>query len=547
MRIVRGGLIAATGLCGLAAAARALFGPFTFLLAVRTPINAESFCGLCLTLFAVLRFDRQRVKLAMPPRNRVLCIAAVCGLVAFGFWRAIHIYFLADDFVLVKFANAFRLHDLPVLLTTPEGNAFFRPVIRISMALTALWAGFDPRMWHFTSLVLHAANSVLVFALAWRLGLSRNMALFAGSLFAIHGSLPESAVWIAGWYGLLSTFFVLCGLLAFLAQLQNKSRVGLFYGAASLTFMTLGFLCKETAYAFPFLALLLAISQGDFAERAEVRRATTMMSLFLGVALAIFVYRWHLLGGIGGYTDLKSGTPLFFQIGGIHVLQSLLLRLWAILYFPINWSTQPGLVLGALCVAYVGALLWMMARTGKRLPLLFPLGFVLFAALPPIQELLIGPDLQKSRELYLPLAGFCLLLATAAESLEKSGRWIVPVAILLFQFGALQHNLTVWERAGDAAKRACLAATRCEKETPSGATLSVWNLPGSLDGVYFLGVGFPECTQLQNHVENQLKNQGTEPRIEFHSGKFPAGYAGLLWDPITEELRCDANAGRGRP
>jgi hypothetical protein len=528
VRIVRYGLLAGAAIFGLLVVARAFFGPLSFPVPVRTPINIESFCAVCLMLALLIKVDRPAA--AKPNRASLIGMAALGLLVAVGFWRAVGVYFLADDFILVTYYQGFHAASIRPMLTTGGGDGFFRPVGYLAIALTATWAKFDPRLWHITALVLHGLNSAIVFSLASRLGLSRWPAWFAGALFAIHGCLPESTVWIAGRFDLLCTFFVLSALLALLAHLQEERPRRWWYGAASIVLMVLALLSKEEAYIFPFLAALLVVSR-----RTPWRKAAAILSLFLVVASILFMYRWMLQGGIGGYTDLKSGAPLFGELGLVQTARILLLRLWAVLFFPINWSVQPGVALATISAAYVLALVLMVLMVGSRnsrLPLIFPLGTIILAALPPLHQLLIGVDLQKSRLLYLPLAGFSLLLATAVEPLGPRSRWIVPATILLFHFAALQHNLTLWQRAGEVAKRACTAAVQCA--LPKATKLSVWNMPGSLDGVYLLDLGFNECVKMQT--------PSSIPIAEFHNGD-PAiaqeDTAQLVWDQINSGLSCE--------
>jgi hypothetical protein len=512
MRIVRYGLLTAAAIFGLLVAARAIWGPLRFPVAVRTPINIESVCGLCLVLALAIPFGHSPDSRWKQPTT-LAGSAALLVLVVVAFRKALETYFLADDFLLVTFANAFQPTTIFHMLTTGGGDGFFRPAGYWSLGLTATWARFDPRLWHATALALHALNAVLVSALASRLGLSRRASWFAGALFAIHGCLPESTVWIAGRFDLLATCFVLSGLLAFAAQ----------WRVLSLAFLVLALLSKEEAYIFPLLAVLLAVSL-----RIPWRKATPLLSLFLLVTCILFVYRWKLQGGIGGYTDLKSGAPLFGELGSLQAIRSLALRLWAVLFFPINWSRQPGVLLGSVTAAYVAALVWLAANRTGRLALLFPLGTVFLAALPPLHQLLIGPDLQKSRLLYLPLVGFSLLLATAVEPLEPRARWIVPAAILLFQFTALQHNLDAWRRTGEVAKQSCIAAASCLR--PGATKVDVWNMPGSLDGVYFLDLGLKECIHMQT--------PSVAPEVEFHSGDPTAAQDQLIWDETSLGLTC---------
>jgi hypothetical protein len=517
MQMVRYGLLAGALIFGVLVSARAIFGPLDFPASVHTPINVESVCGLLLTA-AFLLGTRPDVSVrASVPVKAWAWASFVLALIVAGFWRSVGIYFLADDFVLVTRANAFHLAKVPELLTTAEASAFFRPIIHLTMAVTAKWAHFDPRLWRANALALHALNSALVFGIAFRLGLSRSAALFAGGLFAIHGCLPESVVWIAGWFGTLSTFFVLCGLNCFVGYLTNDGGARGWWGMASIGAMMLALLSKETAYAFPLIAALLAW------DRRKMRESMPVLYAFFAGALVLFAYRWWLLGGIGGYADLKSGGPLLMKLSILPVLRSLLLRLWAVLCFPINWSREPELWLGVLTAAYLAALIWVAASRRSGPSLLFPAGFVLLAALPPLEQLLIGPDLQKSRELYLPLAGFCLFLASAVDRLGERGRWIVPAIVLAFNFATLQHNVTIWQHVGATAERTCAAASRCSNTSK----LSVRDLPGSIDGVYFLGVGFPECIGLQTH--------SAPPTVEVRD----SGASDLTWEADSQMLRCD--------
>src|SRR5258708_20483858 len=119
-----------------------------------------------------------------------------------AFCRTIHLYFLLDDFVLLKQGNSLNGPFWP-LFTTGGGDGFFRPIGYISLAVTSAWAGASPVLWHATALALHIINTVLVYMLAAMLGRSRLAAIFAAMLFAINGTRPEAAVWIAGRFDLL--------------------------------------------------------------------------------------------------------------------------------------------------------------------------------------------------------------------------------------------------------------------------------------------------------------------------------------------------------
>jgi uncharacterized membrane protein len=422
---------------------------------MRAALNVESVFALAGLLLLWIRGRAES-----PPQAEGLPHKAWITLIALTFlayWRTLGWYFLSDDFLLLKHARSAWTYPAAQFLVG-GGDGFYRPIGYLALGLMWRWAGISPAAWHFAGLVLHAANAVLVLFLASKLGMRRIAAWFAAALFIVHGTRPEPVIWLAGRFDLLATFFVLLGLLAFLRD----------WHSLALLSMTLGILSKESAYAFPLLLLLFGW-----------RRVRVLVPYF-AVAAGLVIFRWTLFHGIGGYSG-----------GGVSVLaalKALLLRLWAVLFFPVNWSTPIGVTLGLTMAVYVGALLWLFTAQVPRERLLPAIGFTLIAALPPIQQLLIGADLQKSRLLYLPSIGFCLLIGMVLEYLRPRAGTAVAAAILLFQFAALWHNMNAWRDASEKARAVCSEAAR------TGVMAAQ---PGSLNGVYFFANGFPECVELQ--------------------------------------------------
>src|SRR5205085_3286207 len=111
---------------------------------------------------------------AEPRFSRAVVVTAIglTVLTVSAFWRAIHLYFFSDDFVLLKHARSLR-GALKPLFTTGGGDGFFRPIGYMSLAFTSAWAGASPVLWHATALALHITNSVLLHILALKLGRSK--------------------------------------------------------------------------------------------------------------------------------------------------------------------------------------------------------------------------------------------------------------------------------------------------------------------------------------------------------------------------------------
>jgi hypothetical protein len=472
------------GVCVVSAAliaARAWVGPYGL---VNSPLNAES----AFALAALLSMARGAGKPAgherrwPAPLTDVLALAAIAVLVAATFWQTLGMPLLYDDYSHVdKISRAGA--DFWKRQFIDPGSGFFRPLGMYMYRLDSMWAGKNPWMWRLDNVALHAVNSALLFALGRRLGLTTWTAGFAALLFAWHGSRPESAGWVAARFDLLAATFVFSGLLL-LFRYRDRPRTGVLL--AALAMCVCGLLSKEEAFAFPLLAAALLWR----------RVSWKVLGAFYGVTAAVFVYRWRVLGGIGGYLT-NSGEPTIFILSASRTAKAFLMRLWAVLWFPIDWAVAPGALLALSMALMLGAWIWL---AHKRAAMHWrALAFTMLAALPVQHLLLIGTDLEKSRVLYLPVAGFALLAAFAIQSVSEHKMAAgAAAAILIFQLAALEHNLAIWKNVSAIGRSACQQVGGVMQQTGRDATVT--GLPNVKDGVYFLRNGFPECVEWNTGV-----------------------------------------------
>src|ERR1022692_2225871 len=503
-------LTAALVVWALALAVRTLAGPLYF----RSPLNVESAIGLAVVLLLLLRATAGQT--TSEPARRSLggwdafAILLIVGLIAAVFWRSAGFYFLSDDFILLKQAKSF-LYSFRGLFATAGADGSYRPFTHFYMSVAYSWAGTNPMHWHWTEFAMHAANSILVFVVARMLGFSRFGAAFAAALFAIHATRPEAVVWLAGRADLLAAFFVLLGLASFIRFWSREGGTAWLWVA--LMSLTLGILSKESAYTFALLLVVFLASKNAL----KTRRSLFALIPFLVVTASLLAWRISVLGGLGGYRN-QSGHSEALSLSAMTVVKALVLRLIAILFFPVNWSHKPNAIFGVIMILYLAGLIWLTRARVRWQALIVPLGFLLVLALPPLPQLLIGPDLQKARLLYLPAMGFCLLLATAVEGLKPRPQWAIAITILVFNIAALFHNLSAWGEAAEKARTACSMAAACPNK------VEVRGLPGNLNGVYFFANGFQEC------VEMQRNRNASQP---FDRPQYPCV---LSWDSKTEQL-----------
>lgn len=158
----------------------------------------------------------------------------------------------------------------------------YMPFTWLSLALDYAFGQMNPWGYHIASLLLHAANAVLVYLVARRLltaalgspagnapedGGHRASpivisagAVLAALLFAVHPQRVESVAWISDRATVLCGTFYLLAVLAYLrAVTAPGDRRGTWWGAASLVAFAAALLSKGMAMSLPFTLLILDV------------------------------------------------------------------------------------------------------------------------------------------------------------------------------------------------------------------------------------------------------------------------------------------------
>ncbi len=131
---------------------------------------------------------------------------------------------------------------------------YWHPVTWLSHMLDTQLYGLNPGMHHRTNLIFHIASSLALF-LIFRLATgSLWKSAFIGALFAIHPMNVESVAWIAERKNVLSTFFWMLTLMAYVVY---ANRPGYFWYLTVLIAFTLGLMAKPMLVTLPFVLLLM--------------------------------------------------------------------------------------------------------------------------------------------------------------------------------------------------------------------------------------------------------------------------------------------------
>ncbi len=287
----------------------------------------------------------------------------------------------------------------------------YHPLTVITYLFEYTLAGPNPFIFHFTSLLLHAFNAMLLFLMFHRLGKTVILAFFTALLFAVHPIHVESVSWVSGRKDLLYASFYLLGLITYLRYLD--------YGFSRREYLlSLGlFLCsclsKVMAISFPVMILLF-----DFQRKRKLS--------FQLVIEKVPFFCFSILFVVIGLTGQKNLVVPIEKIDPLNIFLYVCFELRFYLeklFFPLNlsavypWPEPEGNFL--LPEYYLNPVLLILAGTGCTIikafrgKAFFGILFGLICIFPTLQINSKGYSFASDRYLYLASAGFFYTLAEA--------------------------------------------------------------------------------------------------------------------------------------
>jgi tetratricopeptide (TPR) repeat protein len=130
----------------------------------------------------------------------------------------------------------------------------WHPLTWISHMLDSEFYGSAPGGHHFTNVIFHAANAILLFLVIKRLTGDLWPSAFVAAVFALHPLHVESVAWASERKDVLSTFF---WFLTTWAYTRYVARPVLARYLLIILFFALGLLAKQMLVTLPFVLLLL--------------------------------------------------------------------------------------------------------------------------------------------------------------------------------------------------------------------------------------------------------------------------------------------------
>ena len=352
-----------------------------------------------------------------PPRLRRYIGPVTAALIALWLYRAaLHFaYFNDDPSGHFAWMEGRSLIDF---FASSAAYGYYRPVVFAALRLfeilfgTAAWP-HNPFADHALLILLHAANTAFVWALAWRLGGRAAYAWAAALLFATLPFGYEAVAYVASLTHPLVVFWVLAALLLYDRQRRGQipdSRFqipedgtlpltpGPWSMAPSLAAAVLALLTHENGlFVLPALAGVDWLRRPGDGLRDRARRLWPF-----AVPAVLYMLLWLAIPknsqeGLNSLADVARNAVPFLQALVYPLLP--LLRL----------DTADGWSLAALAAALVALFGWLAWRAGTWRLWAFAVGWVALSALPSLLFLNPAYVYGSPRLSYLPAVGVGLL------------------------------------------------------------------------------------------------------------------------------------------
>jgi len=174
---------------------------------------------------------------------------------------ALKVYFHGDDFSSLNAPSISGIGDLPEVIryASVRASRFMHLGIYFSLG-KSLW-GLNPVHWHFSSLILFAIDTFLLFALLLRASNDRLASVIGTGIFALSGALFYAQVWITGTVELLASLFVFSSTLMHLKALDISvpSQKRIAFETIAIILLCLAFATKETMLPIIIVWILIDI------------------------------------------------------------------------------------------------------------------------------------------------------------------------------------------------------------------------------------------------------------------------------------------------
>ena len=373
-------------------------------------------------------------------RKLIVSLALVVAIVAV-FWQLKDCNFISYDDGLYVIENqevnsGITLKGIAWSFTTFHA-ANWHPLTWLSHMVDVELYGLNPVGHHFTNLILHIANTLLLFLLLARITKAFWPSAMLAALFALHPLRVESVAWVAERKDVLSAFFWLTTMWAYVWYVEGSSLKR--YLLVMLSY-ALGLMAKPMLVTLPLVLLLLdwwplgrfhlllRPGESHFATNLPWGTNKTFAGLILEkvplLALAAISMVITILAQQQALIPLER-IPLQFRLANaIYSYAGYLGKMiWPghlAIFYPHPGSGVSWWALTVACLVLVGCSSLAIFEARRRPYLAVGWFWYLVTLIPVIGLVQVGGQAMADRYTYIPLIGVFLMLVWGARELTAN-------------------------------------------------------------------------------------------------------------------------------
>ena len=364
---------------------------------------------------------------------------------------------------------------------TNTETSLWIPVTWLSFMIDFELFGLNPGQFHRTNVVFHIANTILWFLLFSTMTGTLWKSVFLAGLFAMHPLQVESVAWVTERKDVLSIFFMLIALIAYL---QYVKRPTVYRYCSVFLIYTLGLLAKPMIVTFPLVLLLLdywplkrfSLIPGkrseNRAEKFHNHPSTETINLrilmekvpFLALSGVVSVITLTAVNKNKAFMLLDSLTPGHRLSNSLVSYVTYIMKtFWpsnlAIFYPYESGALPPWKIIGSLL--FLSLITVVVIRLRKRYPyFLFGWLWYLGTLIPVIGIFQTGSQSMADRFTYMPIIGIFTIIVWYSASIMKKRIYqriltsIFAVTLLLllsiaswFQISCWRNSITLFSHA----------------------------------------------------------------------------------------------------
>lgn len=342
-----------------------------------------------------------------------------------------------------------------VWAVTSVDAANWHPLTWISHMLDVELFGMHPGSHLLVNLFLHIINTLLLFWVLYQMTGNLWPSSIVAALFALHPLHVESVAWASERKDVLSTFFWMLTLYAYLRYVKQPRSAG--YLTVVLLFL-LGLLAKQMLVTLPFVMLLLdywplgRFKSGGTAVGSGAFDLLREKIPLIGLSAAASMATWIAQSSRGAIYPLHI-YPVTIRLGNASI--SYVRYVWKT-FWPYHLSgfyPHPRATLSGWEAIGCGLILLLISicviRSVKQYPFLLVGWFWYLGTLVPVIGLVqVGAQAMADRYTYVPLIGLFIMLAWGLERIVRSMPAAKPV--LIFASGIIGIGLmtATWVQVG---------------------------------------------------------------------------------------------------